>query len=116
MTVEDHLRDKTPEAVALFRAFEAAVRECGPVRAHPAKTRIAFIARMSFAGATLRRRWIDVGLILPYRLESPRIRKVESFGPHSHGHRLRVHSVEEIDEELRAWLREAYRVGQQEYV
>ena len=49
-------------------------------------------------------------------LANLRIRKVGSFGSHGHGHRLRVHSVEEIDEEFRAWLREAYRVGQQEYV
>ncbi len=40
MTVEDHLRDKTPHAVELFRAFGAALRECGPVRAHPMETRI----------------------------------------------------------------------------
>ena len=116
MTVEEHLRDKTPRAVELFRAFEGLVRECGPVRLHPVKTGIGFIARMTFAGATLRQRWIDVGFLLPYRLDADRIRRVDSYGLHTHGHRVRIRDVAEVDSELRGWIREAYRVGMQEHV
>ena len=71
---------------------------------------------MTFAGASLRARWIDAGLILPYRLDSPRIRRIEAYGPSSYGHYLRIQAVDEIDDELREWLREAYRVGKQEHL
>ena len=116
MTVEEHLRDKTPFAVELFEAFEKLVRECGPVRLHPVKTGLGFVARMTFAGATLRQRWIDVGFLLPYRLESDRVRKVETYGLHTHGHRVRIREAGELDPELRDWIRQAYRVGMQEHV
>ena len=79
-SLEEYLADKTPEAIALFTAFAAAVRECGDYRMHPTKTRVAFITRMSFAGASLRRRWIDAGFILPYHSDSPRFRRIEDYG------------------------------------
>jgi hypothetical protein len=116
ITVAEHLRDKTAVAIEIYKAFEAAVRECGPVRAHPTRTRIGFIARMTFTSASLRARWIDVGLILPYRLDSTRIRKVETYGPSSYGHYLRIRAIDEIDDELSEWLREAYRLGKQEHL
>ncbi len=116
MTIEEHLRDKTPLAVELFRAFEAAVRECGPVRLHPVKTGIGFITRITFGGATLRQRWLDIGILLPHRLESERIRRVEKYGRHTYGHRLSIHDASELDPELRGWIREAYRVGMQEHI
>jgi hypothetical protein len=114
MTLAEHLADKTPLAVELFRAFEARVRACGPVRLHPVKTRVGFITRMSFAGASLFQRWIEVGLILPYRSDDPRFHKVQTFGARSHGHWLRVRTLEELDDQLDGWLHDAYRVGLQE--
>ena len=115
-SLDDYLADKTPVAVDLFMAFAAAVRECGDYRMHPAKTRVAFITRMSFAGATLRRDWIDVGFILPYRSDSPRFRRIEDYGmKHEWAHYLRISRVEEIDAEVRRWACDAYRVGLQEY-
>ncbi len=116
MTVEEHLRDKTPLARELFRAFEAVVRECGPVRLHPVQTGIGFIARITFAGATLRKRWLDVGFLVPYRLESHRIRRVEKYGRRTYGHRMRIHEVAELDSELCGWIGQAYRVGMQEHI
>lgn len=113
MTIEEHLRDKTPRARELFRALEEVVRDCGPVRLHPVKTGIGFITRVTFAGATLRRRWLDVGFLLPYRLESDRIRKVETYGRRTHGHRIRIHDPDEMDSEFRGWIRQAYRLGAQ---
>jgi len=115
MTVEQHLRDKTLRAVELYVALEAAAQECGPIRVHAMKSRIAFITRMQFAGATLRKKYVVAALDLPYRVESPRFWKIDCYGPHSFGHYLRIHSVDEIDEELKGWLCEAYRVGQQAY-
>jgi hypothetical protein len=115
LTVQDHLREKTLRAVELYVALEAAVQECGPIRVHATKSRIAFVTRMQFARATLRKKFIVASLILPHRVENPRFRRIDRHGPHSFGHHLRIHSVDEIDEELKGWLCEAYRVGQQAY-
>jgi hypothetical protein len=83
----------------------------GPFRIHPTKTHIGFINRMTFAGATFKKRWIDIGFILHYKLESPRFLKIETYGTTSYHYSIRIHKLEDIDEEVRACLREAYQVG-----
>ena len=40
-TVEEHLRDKPAEVVALFHSFLDAVQACGPVDIEPTKTGVA---------------------------------------------------------------------------
>jgi hypothetical protein len=82
----------------------------------PEKTRIAFQVRMSFAAFELRRRWVDGHVVLAGRLEHPRFRLVETFSPHNHLHQFRLERLDEVDEEVAAWLAEAYRVGEQRHL
>jgi hypothetical protein len=111
-----HFEGKPREIRALFDAVVAAIREIGPVRVLPEKTRIAFQVRMSFAQLTPRRRWIDGHVVLSRRLESARFRKVETFSPRNHLHAFRLTDLREIDDEFRGWLSEAYRVGDQQHL
>lgn len=92
------------------------MRAIGPVRVLPEKTRIAFQVRMSFAQVTPRQRWIDGHVVLARRLEHPRFRRVETFSPRNHLHAFRLSGPDEIDDDFRAWLAEAYRVGAQEHL
>ena len=55
-------------------------------------------------------------LDLARRLEHPRFRRVESFSPRNHLHLFRLARLEEADEEVAAWLAEAYRVGEQRHL
>ena len=115
-TLAQHFRDKNPAIRTLFNAVSEAIRAIGPVRVLPEKTRIAFQVRMSFAQVTPRRQWLDGHVVLARRLESPRFRKIETFSPRNHVHTFRIHDVSEIDDEFRAWLAEAYRVGEQQHL
>jgi Domain of unknown function (DUF5655) len=115
-TLAHHFRGKPPAIRALYRHVVAAVRRLGPVRVLPEKTRIAFQVRMSFAQVTPRRHWLDGHIILARRVEHPRFRRVETFSPRNHLHAFRLTSPDEIDDEFRAWLAEAYRVGRQEHL
>jgi hypothetical protein len=101
-TLREHLADKSPKAVVLFRAFAKLVRRCGQVRVVAEKTRIAFQVRMSFAAVSLRKECMVGHVVLARRLNHPRFTKIES--------------LEEIDREVFEWLREAYRVGQQRHL
>jgi len=114
--LEHHFAGKPPEVRALFDAVVAEVRALGPVAVLPEKTRIAFQVRMSFAQLTPRRRWIDGHVVLARRLESPRFRSVQTFSPRNHLHTFRLSSLADVDDELRAWLAEAYRVGEQRHL
>src|SRR5262249_36259737 len=93
-----------------------AVKDVGPVRILAEKTRIAFQVRMSFAQVTPRRRWLDGHVVLARRLESRRFTKIETFSPRNHLHAFRLHTLAEVDEEFRAWMAEAYRVGEQRHL
>ena len=115
-TLAEHFRGKPKGIRALFDAVAAAVREIGPVRVLPEKTRIAFQVRMSFAQVTPRRQWLDGHIVLARRLEHPRFRRVQTFSPRNHLHAFRLSTPDEIDAEFRAWLAEAYRVGAQEHL
>jgi transposase-like protein len=49
-------------------------------------------------------------------MEHPRFRRIESISARNHVHRFRLASVDEVDRELRGWLREAYAVGEQKHL
>jgi hypothetical protein len=116
LDLDHHLEGKDPEVVAIFRRLVALAEGNGPVTVLSEKTRIAFQVRMSFAAFSLRRHQVDGHVVLARRLESPRFRKVETFSPRNHLHRFRLERLEEVDEEVAAWLAEAYRVGEQRHL
>jgi len=116
-SVRAFLEGKSRSAVALYRCFARLVRDCGPVRIAPARTRIGFQVRMIFAAVNkLDDRGLDAHVVLTRRLGSPRFRRIESLAPRSHVHHFRIGAASELDQEVRDWLREAYRVGTQEHL
>jgi hypothetical protein len=111
-----HFDGKPAEIRALYDRFVAEVRAIGPVRVLPEKTRIAFQVRMSFAQVTPRRAWLDAHVVLARRLEHPRFRRIETISPRNHVHFFRLARAEDIDDDVRAWLHEAYAVGEQKHL
>jgi hypothetical protein len=105
-----------PRARALYDRFEAMIAACGPYHVGPAKTRIAFLARVRFAGVTaISERGITCSFALPRPLRSRRFTKVEEIVPGWWGHWLRIGDVRQLDSQLQGWLRRSYRLmGMQE--
>ncbi len=114
--LEHHFVGKNPAIRALFESVVQVVRQVGPARVLPEKTRIAFQVRMSFAQVTPRRRWLDGHVVLARRLEHPRFRRIQTISPRNHVHVFRLRHAEDIDADFRAWIEEAYRVGAQEHL
>ena len=115
-SLDAHFDDKPPRIRALFDAVVSAIQAIGPVVILPEKTRIAFHVRMSFAQVTPRRQWLDGHIVLARRIENPRFRKVQTFSPRNHVHVFRIKTPQDIDDQFRAWLAEAYAVGQQRHL
>jgi len=67
-----------------------------------------------FAGVALQKRGLRVSSWLKRRIDSPRFAKVELIPPRNFIYSFHVRSQEDLDDEVRAWLAEAYRVGIQE--
>jgi hypothetical protein len=106
------LERRPPNAVALYRRFAQLVRECGPVVIIPTKMRIGFQSQVMFASVDrLTAEGMQVHVVLPRVLAHPRFDKIRSVSPVTHAHYFRIRSAEELDEEVAAWLKEAYSVG-----
>ena len=113
VSLASHFEGKSRIVRAIFDQLRRLARKNGPIKVLPEKTRIAFQVRMSFAAFVIRRNWVDGHVVLARRLENPRFRRIETFSPRNHLHAFRFESIEEIDDEVEAWLAEAYRVGEQ---
>ena len=115
-SLDAHFEGKPPHIRAIYDAFVEALAAIGPVIVLPEKTRIAFQVRMSFAQLTPRRNWVDGHVVLARRLEHPRFRSVQTFSPRNHLHVFRLVDVGDVDDDVRAWLKEAYAIGEQRHL
>ena len=115
-TVAGFLRRGDAAARALYRRFEHMIAACGPYHVSPAKTRIAFQARVRFGGVSaIRPGELVISFALPRPRSSRRFLDVKEIVPGWWAHRLRVTRLGDLDDELQGWLRESYRLmGMQE--
>ena len=107
-----------PQAIPLYEAFESRLlSELEGVVIQPQKSQITLKNRRVFGAVSFlpaRRAkdrpdpYITVTLGLHRRLDSPRVDKASEPYPGRWTHHLVIGSVEEIDDELMAWAREAY--------
>jgi len=111
-----HFEGRSIAVRGIFNAFLAELRTLGPVTVLPEKTRIAFQTRMSFAQLTLRRNWVTGHLVLARRATSSQFVKVETISPRNHVHHFRLETPADLNSELRGYMAEAYRVGNQEHL
>jgi len=114
--VDAHFDGTDPHVRRTFDYVLEVVREFGPVLVLAEKTRIALQVRMSFAAFMPRRKWLNGHLVLAHSVASPRFHTVEVYSPRNVVHLFRLRSPEDVDAEFRAWLSEAYRVGEQRHL
>jgi hypothetical protein len=81
------------------------------------KSRIDFMVRVRFAGvARLRKDGLVCGSWLKRQISSPRFSKVEHLGRHDWIYQFVLRNEEELDDEVRGWIHEAYDVGRQTHL
>ncbi len=116
-TVEQFLAWHGAPERELFERFAALAASCGDVTTAPARTRVGFQARMIFAAVNrLAPGQLDAHVVLARHRDDARFRKIEKVGPRSYVHHFTIRTVAELDETVRAWLREAYDVGEQRHL
>ena len=112
--LQDLFTRSEPHVLELAKKFKRMVERCGRVTMIPQKTRLVFMVRMRFAGYTVRKSSLRVGLILERRLlPDPRLERVETFAPYCHGHYFRIDAPQQLDAAMQKWIREAYDCGTQ---
>lgn len=111
-----HFKKSEPVVRETFDRYLDVIESCGPVEVIPQKTRIAIMARVRFAGCVVRRKWLLANLWMTRKVHHRTLRSTEKFGPRSYGHRFRLDSPDDIDDELRLFVAEAYAVGMREHL
>lgn len=116
---QDVLRffDGRMAALPLYEAFERKVlTELNSVNIKVQKTQITFSNRRNFAAVSFLpvrkakdrpKTYIVVTFGLGYRMESPRIDAAVEPYPNRWTHHVLISSVEEINDELMGWIKEA---------
>ena len=109
--------DEKPAALPLYEAFaKRLLAELDNVTIKVRKTQISFSNKYNFAFVSLlpvRRAkarpetWITVTFGLQYKKESPRIDVASEPYPNRWTHHMLISSVDEIDDELMGWIKEA---------
>jgi hypothetical protein len=109
-TLEALFAGSKPSVLALAKRYIALVRSLGDVQVIPQKTRLVFVARVRFAGLMPRKDHFVATFALQRRLRNPRIIQLVDYGPRWQMHLLRIQSAADLDDELRAWLKESHDV------
>lgn len=98
-------------AQALFRRFTEVIGANGAYYLAPARSRIAIMAQVRFAGVTaVTQDSITISFALPKRLRSSRSASVNEVAPGWFAHRIKVTDVRQFDAQLRDWLARSYRL------
>jgi hypothetical protein len=103
------------QARGLFEILRAEVEAIGPAELRITKSQIAFRRRRGFAQAWMPRKYLrgdlaPLVLTVSFRRRdpSPRWKQIVEPTPGRFTHHLELRSHAEIDDEVRAWLKEAW--------
>jgi len=100
--------------LALYRAVASVVEAFGEVEQRATKSQVAFRSKRGFAYVWRPGQYVnsDVPAVLsiafPRELESPRVKAVVQVSQHLWMHHLELAAVADIDDEVVAWLQEAF--------
>jgi hypothetical protein len=106
------------ESRPIFDALRAVAEAIGPVEMRVTKSQIAFRRRAAFAWTWIPDRYLRgrhaplvLSVAFPYRHPSPRWKEIVEPAPGRFMHHLELHTETDIDDEVHAWLREAWTLG-----
>ncbi len=109
LTVEDYLADAHPVTAPIHERIHDHVSTLdGDLIVDPVGAGIMYKHDSMFAMLTSKTKWAALTVQLPRRLESGRVsRKIVEYGP-IFSHTFNLHDPDEIDDEMRGWLTEAF--------
>ena len=104
-----------PLALAVFHAVYKFVQTMGAVDLRTTRSQVAFRRRRGFAYLWLPGRWLKrpdaevvLSIALDRRFDSLRFKSVVHPSPRIWMHHLEVLAIDDLDDEVRSWLCEAY--------
>ena len=110
-SVNDHFKDKDKSLRAMYDQILAAAREAGPVVQEAKKTSIHLVNHTALAGVQVRKGYLLLNLKSDHPIKSKRFHKSEKLSAKRFHQELKIESPEDVDEELKGWIQEAYHLS-----
>ena len=106
--VDEHFTKCEPQLRDVFSRFMEAVETFGPVRLESKKTSIHICNRTAFAGVRVMRKCIALTIKSDRDIDDSRFVRHEQTSANRWHLDVKLHSADDIDEQLLRWLRNAY--------
>jgi hypothetical protein len=101
-----------PIVSAIYREVKAAARTCGPYLEEQKETRIHLVRnRTAFAGVRAQKASLRLTLKSSRGIASERIAKQERVSANRWYFDVKLHSPDDVDRELKAWMKAAYELA-----
>jgi hypothetical protein len=105
------LDNMTPQVAPLYDRFVSLVQALGPVTILPTQTRVDFQRRIIFASTQFSQEDLRVQLLLPQRVDDPRMVRIEVFSEDKVSHTLVMRTLDDFDQHFTTWLQDSYELG-----
>jgi len=111
MTTVSALDHMSPQVTPLYDRFVNLLQGLGPVTILPTQSRVDFQRRIIFASVQFSQEDVRVQLVLPQRVDDPRMVRIEVFSEDKIAHTMVLRSIDDFDARFTAWLQESYNLG-----
>ena len=101
----------SPSVAPLYDRFVNLLQGLGPVTILPTQTRVDFQRRIIFASTQFSQEDLRVQMLLPRRVDDPRMVRIEVFSEDKVSHTLVVRTLDDFDQHFSTWLQESYELG-----
>jgi hypothetical protein len=109
--ISAHFKKSLPVVRAAYEAILDVARTLGPVREDPKKTTIHLVRETAFAGVAARRDALILTLKSTRPINNPRVHRAHQTSTNRWHMEIRVNGAGEVDNELKAWIADAYELA-----
>ena len=102
---------KAPEVREAFDHLVTQLRSFGQVKVAPKQASIHLEKNSGFAGVHPRKAYFNLEFRTDYKIDHPRITRIQQLSARRFEHTLRVEKASDIDEQLLGWLKDAYELS-----
>jgi hypothetical protein len=107
-SVDATFHDKPPEQRAIYNAITAHLATLGRVHADAVQVGVFLKADRKLAELRPKSRWLSCYLFLGRRIDDGRVARILEVAADRYMHEVKLRTVDDVDEQLREWLSEAY--------
>jgi hypothetical protein len=108
MSLEEYFSTGPDRERPIFEVVRQHVESLGPVHIEPVSVGIFLKRTRTFAELRPMTRWIALSFTLSRTVEHPRISRTIGGSGSRTFHVVRLHEPEDVDDDVRGWLTEAY--------